>query len=181
MLPIFFSGLGNGQDKGKIEEIWNNYRGLMLKVAVNFVGKDLADDVVSETFIKLIQNIDKINDISSYKTKGYIVSIVRSVSIDFLRRAKRSTEGYQEIPETVSDEAEDLLDGLVAKEGVTAINRAIQGLPDHLKDVLYLSMLYGHNHAEIAKLLNITEAASRMRLYRARNEIKKKLVGENDK
>jgi len=170
----------NDDDRNKLEQIWSMYHGLMLYIAKGILTNHAtAEDAVSEAYIKIIRNIDKLDNISSYQSKAYIVSIVRSVSIDMYRKSKNVTEASDEVLEIIPDNDINVLEGIVIDEGVNAIKAAIKLLPIHLKDVVYLSLVHGYNHSEIAKMLDITEAASKMRLYRAKAEIRKRLVGEN--
>ena len=165
-------------DKNKLEQIWAMYQSLMLYEAKKYFNNQAeAEDAVSEACIKLIRYLDKINEISSYQTRSYIVYIVRSVSIDILRKAKGNMNEPDDILETLPDDGVDILFDLIVKEGYQAIKDAIKSLPNQLKDVVYLSLVNERSHLEIAELLGITESASKMRLYRAKKEIRKKLAG----
>jgi len=173
-------GINNEEDKGKVEQIWSKYHGLMLYIAKGILTNPVVvEDAVSEAYIKIIHNLNKLDDISSYQTKSYIVSIVRSVSIDILRKNKDRVEYFDEALSETPNNDTDILNNIVIEEGVAVIKDAIKLLPPHLKDVVYLYLVHGYSHNEIAKMLNITEAASKMRLYRAKSEIRKRLVGEN--
>jgi len=180
---MLFAVINDEFDKAKMTLLWEKYHGLMLTEAKKYVAPHEAEDIVSDTCIKLLKNLDKINEISGYQTLVYIVYTVRSVSIDFLRKAKRSTDNIvhdsDEILETLPNDDSNVLDGLIVKEGFEVIKQAILSLPKHLRDVIFLSV-QGYAHAEIAELLGITEAASKMRLLRAKKEAKKRLAGDND-
>ena len=180
MIAIFFTTIENAQDRSKMEQIWNTYYGLMLKTARSFLDEATAYDAVQDSCIKIIRNLDKIQEISSYQTKGYIVNIVRNTSIDIVRKAGREITETDEVLDRIPSDDIDILDNLTTKESVVAIKEAIKHLPDQLKDIVYLHLIHEHSHAEIAKMLNITEAASKMRLHRAKKEIKKRLAGDID-
>jgi len=178
LISLAFITLSDKKNDCKATQIWTEYHGLMIYTARKILNESAVDDAVSESFIKIIRNLDKILEISSYQTKSYIVNIVRNTSLDILRKSKRNeVENLDDMAETISDVNVDVLGSLVSKEGHEAIKSAIKSLPDQLKDVVFLSLVHGHNHSEIAELLNITEAASKMRLHRAKSEIKKRLEG----
>ena len=50
----------------------------------------LAEDAVHNAFLRIINNLEKIEDINSHKTKGLIVIIVKNVSIDiYIEKIKK--------------------------------------------------------------------------------------------
>ena len=59
------------------------------------------------------------------------------------------------------------------KMGVEELIGLIQQLPNGFRSVFNLREIEGHSHAEIAKILNITESTSRSQLTRA-----KKILGK---
>ena len=82
--------------------------------------------------------------------------------------------------ETIPDNSISTLDDLIAKDGYKAIKKAILALPESLKDVAYLNLICERNHEEIAKILGISNSASKMRLTRAKKAIREALAGENN-
>ena len=162
----------------KIENIYKEHYKLMLYVAYQRT-KDpaLAEDVVSEAFIKIMRHIDKFENIYSNQTKGYIVKIVGTTSLDMLRKINKSNviDASDEVMEDIPDVKVNILEGVLAKDGYSTIKDAIKALPDTLKDVVYLSLVSGHNHDEISQILGISYSASKKRLFNARKILKKKL------
>ena len=152
----------------------------MMYEAKKYLDDSIAEDAASESFIKVIQNLDKFQDITSNQTRAYVVTIVRNISINILKKNKRIAPSPDEVFEVIHDSNADILSELTAKDGVVAIRNAIELLPQNMKDVLLLHIGGDSNHADIAKMLGISEAASKKRLERARNEIKKRLAGERN-
>jgi len=64
------------------------------------------------------------------------------------------------------------------KESCKSVKEAVTRLPESLKDVFVLSVLYERSHEEISRLLEISRDASKMRLSRAKQKIKELLAGE---
>jgi len=83
----------------------------------------------------------------------------------------------EEILATMPDSDNAVLDELVAQEGYDAIKEVIKALPDSLKDVAYLNLICEHSHEEIAGILGISNAASKMRLARAKKIMREALKG----
>ncbi|WP_343120639.1 RNA polymerase sigma factor, partial [Clostridioides difficile] len=49
----------------------------------------LSEDAVHNAFLRIIKNIDKIDEVDSPRTKAFIVIIVERIAIDFYRKRKR--------------------------------------------------------------------------------------------
>ncbi|MCL2373043.1 MAG: sigma-70 family RNA polymerase sigma factor [Defluviitaleaceae bacterium] len=176
-------GVNNKNDLAKIEKIYQEYSRLMLHIAKAQISDHaLAEDAVSESFIKIIKHMEKFEDISSNQTKGYIVKIVRTTSIDLLRKAQKykGEAVPDEVIETLPDYKIGTLDNLVAKEGYDILKQAIKVLPDQSRDVVDLFIVNGHSHKEISQMLGITPSASKKRLFRARQLLRKLLNGDKN-
>jgi len=175
--------INNEDVRNKVERIWDIYRGLMMYEARRILNdQTLAEDAVQESFIKIMRHVEKLIDISSHETKAYIVSIVRSVCYDMLRKMKNGGNNvdFEDVTEVLPDDEPDILSKLILNESYDAIKRAIQDLPYNLRSIIRLFLIEEHSHSEIAEILGITEVASRSRLKRAKKEIRKKLGGGND-
>jgi DNA-directed RNA polymerase specialized sigma subunit, sigma24 homolog len=92
---IYLSLLDTEEDISKFEEIYNTYKKQMYYTANNIL-KDshLAEDAVHNAFLRIINNLEKIQDINSHKTKGLIVIIVKNASIDIYRKNKKKEKYY---------------------------------------------------------------------------------------
>ena len=84
---MYMSLIDNEDDKIKFEDIYNKYKKMMFWIA-NQILKDERDieEVVQDSFIKIIRNLDKIEKINSKKTKSFISIIVKNTAIDVYRK-----------------------------------------------------------------------------------------------
>ena len=87
---IYLSIIETKENKSKFEQVYNKYKQIMFFVA-NRVLRDeyLSEDAVHQAFLRIIDNLDKIDKIDCHKTKGFIVTIVENIAIDFYRKRKR--------------------------------------------------------------------------------------------
>ena len=87
---LFFLMLIDSEaDKSKFEIIYTEYRALMFWVADRVLDDTRdAEDVVQQSFIKLIGILDKITEPKCPQTRALVVTITERTAID-LRRAKR--------------------------------------------------------------------------------------------
>ena len=160
----------------KAELIYKEYIGLMIHIARGMVGDHaLAEDMVSEAIIKIIRNIEKINSLSCYQQKHYIVCIVKNTCIDHFRKVNKRKIEIVDDCMAIDETNPGSLDSIISKEGYETIVNAILELPDNLKDVAYLYLVHGHSHDEIADMLGISYDNSKTRLTRAKKIIQKAL------
>lgn len=178
MLTISLSMFDTEEDKDKLTKIYEKYYGTMLSVAKGIISDNaLAEDAVSNSIMTIIKNLHKINDVSSHKTRSYIVIIVRSRAINLLNKQKRHPEESLDDFE-LPDNNVSILDELTMKESCNRIIDLIKALPKLLSDVLYLSAVMEHSNKEIADLLSISNDVVRKRLSRAKAQLKEKLAQE---
>lgn len=144
-----------------------------------FITKDhhTTQDIVQETFIKVFNNIDKLEDGS--KMKSWITTIATRTAIDFIRKQRKGTEfvtedfdsfklNATELASTVEEKVEkDFLHELIREE--------IQQLSPDYRSVLYLKYIADLKDQEIANVLDLKVATVKTRIHRAKNQLKKKL------
>jgi len=168
-------------DEKFVEQLYEEYHSLMLYVAFDILkDRALAEDVVSEAFIKVIRHLQKLKGFACHQTKKYIVSIVETTSLDFLKKRKSVKEDLEELLDISIGSDINILDDLVSREGYDSLMSVIQSLPKNLKDVAYLYFACNHSHEDIARTLGISYDNSKKRLSRAREMIKKIWAGERD-
>jgi RNA polymerase sigma-70 factor (ECF subfamily) len=178
------TALDSKEDKNKLEELYKKYRGLMLHIAIQILkNHELAEDVLSDSVIKIIRHRQKIFGLTCYQQRLYIVNIIKTTSFDLLKKMNNNpTEDIDGIMETMQDIDNTVFDEVIANEGYETIKRIIKTLPDGLKNVAYLNLICEYNHKEIAGILGISNSASKMRLARAKKALREALTGgENEK
>ena len=80
MIPMIFMSINSEDDRSKLLQIWERYYSLMMYEAKKYLDDSIAEDAASESFIKIIHNLDKFQDITSNRTRAYVVTIVRNTS-----------------------------------------------------------------------------------------------------
>ena len=184
MLVFYLSVLDTEEDKTKFELIYEQYGKLMFYIA-NQILKDkfLAEDAVHDSFIKIIKNLDKIQDVNCHKTKSFIAIIVKNHAINMFNNRKRKyCISLDEVQNILFKDFEDFVlennnDNNVNSLG--DIGKAIMQLPTIYKDVMILKFVHELANPEIATLLNINETTVRKRIERAKQKIQASLEKEN--
>jgi RNA polymerase sigma-70 factor (ECF subfamily) len=125
---------------------------------------DLAEDIVSETFIRVWHARDRL-DLTT--VKAYLLAIARNLFLDERRRAARRT--------VLVDEHVDPQPGpeqLASSRGeLQAVLTELQDLPEVDRAAILLRAEEGLSYDEIGALLGLTSIAARVKVHRARTKL----------
>ncbi|MCL1883824.1 MAG: sigma-70 family RNA polymerase sigma factor [Defluviitaleaceae bacterium] len=164
--------MNNEENKNKIVQIFDKYYALMLHVAIKILqDRALAEDAVSESLEKIIKNISKIGEVSCYKTKSYIVIIVKNTSLNLLKKENRN-RGDDDEYSNIIDMDSLIPEKFIRMEEFDSLVEIIKSLPPTLKNVAILSLVHEYSHREIAEHLGLKYDVVKMRLSRAKKMIK---------
>ena len=147
--------------------LFDLYSDDLFRFAVSYVGsKHDAEDIVQEVFLKLL---GKHIPIIRSTEKTYLMTITAKMCKDHLRSSVRKTNVDLE-----SAEPE-----LQYFDGFTERNKAVfdelMRLEDQYRVPIYLHYYAGYSYKEIAKILQISESATSMRISRGKEMIRIKL------
>jgi RNA polymerase sigma-70 factor, ECF subfamily len=133
----------------------------------------VAEDLTAEVFQKAWENIHRyqFRDIPFHH---WLIRIARNMVIDYWRANKRTIHPIDEMADTASGDTppDELVLTGIANE---ALQRAIARLPDEMQSVILLRFVENFSHAEVAKVLDKSDAAVRQIQVRALRQLKKLL------
>lgn len=164
------------EDAEKIQRIYEIYEQPMYRIAFAVLkNPELAEDAVSDAFVRIIDRLKKIKSPESDKTKAYIVKIIKSTSINIYRKKKRSL--IRELP--IDDSIVQIPDSSQnIEEHVTAVmdrqdkRNLLNKLDDTDRNIIILRCGNELSWKEVAERTSMTESTARKRFERA----KKKLI-----
>ncbi len=132
----------------------------------NIKDKDLAKDIVQDTFEKLWL---KLQTVEFEKVKSYLFTTAYHTLVDIVRRQKHVTgleskninnmkyeSGYSDLQEV--------------------LHKAIDKLPEDQRSVLLLRDYEGYTYDEIAQITGLSESQVKVYIYRARKFLKEFVV-----
>lgn len=164
---IYLQMLDSEEDRSKFETLYLNYKQIMFYTA-NRILKDEheAEDAVHLAFLRVIDNMDKINEEDCHKTKAFLVVITEHIAIDIYRkRKKENLISFEEVEIYVQDQNQEF------GTGDSIIINAIEQLPLNYSTVLRLKFSQGYENSEIAQILEISEDNVRQRIARGRKKL----------
>lgn len=149
-------------------KLYDKYAPKILGVCKMYVN-DLhhAEDCLSKVFVKVFANLNKFEFAGSFE--GWIRKICIRECIDFLRKKEflAFNENYAEI------EQEEIQ---VDFENLALAEEILNQLPKGYQTIFIMKEVEDYNHAEISKLLGISENTSRSQLWKAKKKIQELLL-----
>jgi RNA polymerase sigma-70 factor (ECF subfamily) len=131
--------------------------------------RQLAEDVVQETFLKVRQHAQSIQRNESFKS--WVFRIARNEALMQLR--KKRSNGQIEDESVWSEETPH--QQFVALERTEIVNRLLDNLKHGYREVLVLLAYEGMSYSEIASVTGATESSVKSRIFRARKEMIEKM------
>ncbi|MFD1039730.1 RNA polymerase sigma factor [Virgibacillus byunsanensis] len=164
--------------------IFDMYYHRVYKTAFFIVKDDyLAQDVLQETFLKVFQRIDSLED--GNKMGAWIGTITTRTAIDFLRKLKRRNDFpvddvYQDEESFYEENSsvEKIVEDKFLKNLVQQNIRSLE--PPEYREVIILKYEYELQDKEIAEALGISIGATKSRVHRARIKLKSVLATQID-
>ena len=154
-----------------IETLIERYKATVYGVALSYVNsREDADDIFQEVFLTLYKVKPEFN--SEEHRKAWLIRTAKN----FALRVVDSTYNRRVTP---SEEIESGSVTFKSKEE-NAIYLAIKSLPESYRDVIYLFYFEDMSVDQIAKTLNLTSSNVKVRLMRAREQLKEILRREEE-
>ena len=156
-------------DTRVFEEIYRRFGDRLKSVAFNHLGSVAdAEDAVQETFLKVHRAAATYTGDAAFAT--WIYRILVNTCYDLLRKRKRraAEAPMDEIPES-SERAAGAVDDMKRM----ALRKMLADLPEQRRSVFTLFEIEGLSHAEIARILDISEGNSKWILFATKKELQK--------
>ncbi len=184
-IPITLLSTMDESDRIFMERLYHDYHRLMFKHARRyFQDQESVEDTVQQACLKLIRYLPTIKQLPCNALATYIVTVIKSVAIDYFRKQKNervySFSDYEEgFEESLSNEL-DLED--MAQITITSdqLAQAILRLPEKDQFVLNTKYLLCWSDDEIAMTLGIKKVTVRTRLFRAKRKALQALLRGRD-
>ena len=182
-VPIAILSMEDEDDRQFVADLYQNYKLNMYYTARKIV-KDphTAEDIVQESCIVIINNLEKIKAVEICRRRAYIVSIVKNISINYIvkrdRQSKYSFIADDEILSQQPDLDSNIEEYLIRNCEIAIIKSALLKLSDKDRTILRMKYFDDLRDVDIANYLNIKANSvryyltlSRRRLYACMMEL----------
>jgi RNA polymerase sigma-70 factor (ECF subfamily) len=131
-----------------------------------------AEDVAAETFIRAWAKRDRLR---TETLKGYLFTIARNIFIKHQHRSNRD----EQLPEGLTDGSPDPHRAAAARMDLDRVMRAMSQMPSSDQLALVLRTEHSLPYEEIARVLEISVGAARVKVYRARRRLLAEAMNHN--
>jgi RNA polymerase sigma-70 factor (ECF subfamily) len=157
------------------ETLYRRHASAVFRFAWGLCGdRSSADDLVSETFVRLIQRPPRIDTRTAL---GYILAVARNTYLTGWRRRRREVPLAQDILAPEIDPAGRIDD----RARLETVIRTLRDLPEGERAAFLLRVDHDLPYEEIASALGTSVGAVRVRVHRARVRLAKALEAEGRK
>lgn len=194
MLPIILA-INNEDDRNFVGTIYDQYGKKIYKVAYKILNNsEDAEDCLHDVIKIIIDRLDAFRAADEDQLIKLLVSSTRNAAIDMYRKNKAKHINEIDRKPFIDDETgddrvniEEFPDGglfadslLINKESRMRITGMIEELGPIYRDVLFLRYQYSMKNQDIAKILQISESAVKVRYLRAKKILLQKRGRELD-
>ena len=156
----------------RVAQLVEEYSTTLYRVAYS-VTRNAADaeDVVQETFLRVLRHRDKLEEVRDYRV--WLVRIAWNLVLDRKRRAKTrpQADDFDDLARVLPTRELSAEKVVITAQRYTRILHLIDTLAAPEREVLLLSAVKDLSTVEIALVLKTTESTIRSRLYRARHAL----------
>lgn len=174
MLIFYLQALETREDKQLFEVLYSQYKNKLYYIAYGMLkNESLSEDAVHDTYMKVIDHIDKFYDITEAHTANLIILILKNTVKDMLKKQKDDVvpfdeEEYQSkynlsFNENYNIEKSDL-------------KECLKLLDEKYRTVLELKYWHGMKEKQIADVLDISSKTVNTRIFRGRQKLMELLL-----
>lgn len=187
-------------DEAAFASLVDRYHSSLVRMAMVHVSdRSVAEEVVQETWIGVLEGLDRFEERSSLKTWIFRI-LTNKAKTRGVRESRHTTfsdvGGDEEADEPAVDPSRFRTSGhwvdywasypqpwdeatpeklLLSKEGAGYLEQAIEALPANLRQVLILRDVEGLDSKEVCEMLGVSEGNQRVLLHRARSRVRRAL------
>ena len=151
----------------KVSSLWLEYKnGLKFYILKKVKDDNIANDISHEVLLKIYKSCCSDRDIKT--VRSWMFQIAHNATIDYL---KKESKFINEVPEVFEKEEYNIY-----KETEELIEPLINLLPEKYAIPLRLSDIEELKQAEVSKKIELSLAATKSRIQRARKLLKEKII-----
>ena len=171
---MYLTLIDTEEEQSKFEKLYHRYKKMMIRAAYDILGEvSLAEDATHEAFIRIANNMHKVGEVESARTRKFIMVIVQNVA----RTIRKNERKYVEMDETIEAASnEDVELEILKKLSLESVVSLLDELPIIYKEIVILYWLEDYSVAEVAKFLNVSPNTIKKRISRGRKIISEKLM-----
>ena len=160
-----------------IQDIYNKYAKVVYKYVFCLTGdKDIAEEIVQETFLVAVKDIKKFK--GECKITTWLCQISKYIWYKRLKKEKTNKEISLQILNDSLLSDNKLVDDILDKERREELFKKIHNLDTETREVIYLRILGNLEYNEISQIMNKTTNWARITFFRGKEKLKEEFNDE---
>jgi RNA polymerase sigma-70 factor (ECF subfamily) len=153
-----------------MDEIYKNYSRIVYNYLLSLSNnRDIAEELMQETFYSAIKGINKFREECSMKV--WLCQIAKNKWIDYIKKVKK--ENIASLDDNLEnvllkDSIESLEDELTSREEIMNVYKQIHKLDEKTREVIYLRIRSELTFKEIGNIFEKSEDWARVTFYRGK-------------
>ena len=174
MFVLMTSAIDGPEDHDIITEFYVQHKMLLYREAWKYLSvQQDVEDIVLETFVRIIDHMEKFRTLLPHERVLYAKAIVRNLSFILQKRNSLiSMVPYEDVDTYLMVEEEELPENVVSKELQLAYIRKVWAqIPGEDRLILEQKYVLDWSDKELAATLGIQASSVRMKLTRAKRKV----------
>ncbi len=164
-------------DDGAVAALVDEYKNGLTLYLNSIVGNIFtAEELMEETFFRLIAKRPRFSGKSSFKT--FLYAIGRNAAVDYIRKNARASIAPIEAHENELIERESVEAAVIRDESLAALKRALDSLPSEQRQAVHLTFFEEMKCEEAAQIMKKSRHAVENLVYRAKKALRAELEKE---
>lgn len=160
-----------------MDKIYEKYCEIIYKYVFCLTGnEDTTEEIVQETFLVAVKNINKFR--GECKISTWLCQISKYIWYKKLKKQKPKKEISLDIVQNTLFVEETIEENLYNKERKIQLFKKIQNFDEDTKNVMYLRIFGNFEYNEIAEIMNKTSNWARVVFFRGKQKLKEELENE---
>lgn len=183
---IIFSKVENQDDRDFLEAVYLKYVKMLYYMVSNYIfEKALIEDVIHDTFLKLIPQVSKLQAFDDNRLRAYIMAATRNTAYTKSAKLKKVRQHFVDDDPTplladITDKSLSLDEVLIRQEETQKLQALIQALEPNDRFLLEAKYIEQLSDDEIAAVLHVKASSIRMMLTRVRRKLLNQLMNEEN-
>ena len=150
-------------------------KNIIFRTALRIVlNREEAEDIVQDTLLKLWERRGDLEKVENLE--AFALTMARNLAIDRKEKKDNQHVSLEEEKHDRPDDGHGTERELTQRETQGFVADIIHALPEKQRTILQLRDIEGKTYKEIANVLSISESDVKVTLFRARNEMKERIL-----
>lgn len=160
------------RERDRFTVLYERYRNLLYAKAYDILQDAmLAEDAVSEAYIRVFRNMDKIEGVDSPRTAAFLVTIAKNTALTIYAKRKEEAVPAEDLASLAGADPQVLEDLVMLELTGERVARLVGTLDEQSRHIFLMKYAYDMPHREIAAQCGMTENNVTVKLHRIRRKL----------